>query len=388
MNRTTWWAVTHTQRDNGTGAGPYVPTEGFPTSASDMFRIVGYTKTGHEGWNSCFTDVETMQSLARIVEGEVTSWQQIQAAETALQVLFWHERADIMVPGFKATFNGHSFYVRCNEPRSDLAYELFKPCVPYDMIFAVEEALIDDKTIVRSSFMESSLINKTIDEVKEKYLDTTPIQGKVISTIPMDFRVPAYFSSPHFQKYFDKRGHFGQLYNIMDKQWSESVSTVPDLDININLPPLLAIVLTRSKNRSDIPKTIMELREELNKVRNEMAGLSEIIRTEMSQAKIEQQCKEVKASFEAIVPASRHNEPKVFLPLLRLYKAFKSPVDTLIQLLNPKYVPENPKIIANRTVTGKMFSELLVTESMYSMLHKMFTHAEISNLERTKGTKL
>ena len=67
--------------------------------------------------------------------------------------------------------------------------------------------------------------------------------------------------------------------------------------------------------------------------------------------------------------------------MLKLYKAAKSPLDEVIKLLNPAYVPEDPRIIANRTVTGRVFSRLLATDSMHSLVTHFFSPQEIRALE-------
>jgi len=222
-----------------------------------------------------------------------------------------------------------------------------------------------------------------LEKAKGSYLKTTQLQAEIFSSLPMDMGVPAYFSDPHLQKFFDKRGHFGQFYGTLYKHWQQASSIIPDIDESFLLPPLLSIVLTRAKNRETIPEAIFSLREELNPVRKEMLGFSESIKTNCNQAEIEAHCKKIKESFEATFAASRYQESKVVLPLLQLYKAFKSPVDTLLEVLNPNFLPNNPKMIANRTVTGKMFSKLLITEGMHSLLKRFFTRSEIKSLEKT-----
>lgn len=81
--------------------GPYIPTLGCPASAADLYRVAAIVQTGHEGWNSCYSDVTACNGLARVIEGEVRSLEDLQAAETALQVLMWHDRVDILIPAFK-----------------------------------------------------------------------------------------------------------------------------------------------------------------------------------------------------------------------------------------------------------------------------------------------
>jgi len=67
-SRTATFAVSH-HEEQGPGSA-YIPTLGYPTSAADMYRVQSIVGTGHEGWNSCYTDVATCNALARVVDGD------------------------------------------------------------------------------------------------------------------------------------------------------------------------------------------------------------------------------------------------------------------------------------------------------------------------------
>ena len=43
--------------------GPSIPTLGYPASAADLYRVAAIVQTGHEGWNSCYSDISTCNSL-------------------------------------------------------------------------------------------------------------------------------------------------------------------------------------------------------------------------------------------------------------------------------------------------------------------------------------
>jgi hypothetical protein len=118
-----------------------------------------------------------------------------------------------------------------------------------------------------------------------------------------------------------------------------------------------------------------------------MLGLNQAIQGARDQKDIEARCKDVQESFAAALPASRRPRVSFLFPLLKLYKAAKSPLDALIKVLNPSFAPEDPRIIANRTVTGRVFSRLLATDSMHSLATTFFTNAEIRNLEASRARR-
>ena len=381
-SRTTVFAVTY--REDAEPVGPYIPTLGYPTSASDMYRVAGIAETGHEGWNSCYTDVPTCNALARMVEGEIQSADDLQAAEVALQVLMWHDRVDVLVPGFKYEMGDLRAYARADEARSQLAFDLFAPCVPYDQIYSVERVKIEEDTVAQSNLAGSSIIGKRLDEAKSEYLQTSPIQAAMLAGIPLHMGVPAYLTDPNIEPFTGKRGFFGTFYDSLATQWEQALEGVPDIDAAVPLPPLLSIVLTRANGRADIPQTILELRDELQPVRTEMLRLNELVQGAHSQKVIEAQCRDAQESFGAAFPASRRPPVSFLFPLLKLYTAAKSPLDAILKVLNPSYRPEDPRIIANRTVTGRLFSQLLATDSMHSLVTHFFSAAEIQALEASR----
>src|SRR6267143_2957208 len=95
--------------------------------------------SSHENWNSSFTDFTAPAALGRLIEGEVRSVDGLQAAEIALQALMWHERVDILVPGFRASHQNFAGYTRESDPRTQVAFDLFSAAAAYDHIFAVED---------------------------------------------------------------------------------------------------------------------------------------------------------------------------------------------------------------------------------------------------------
>lgn len=386
-SRTTIFAVTH--REDVGPVGPYIPSVGYPTSVSDMYRVAAIVETGHEGWNSCYTDVATCTSLARVVEGEVRSIEDLEAAEVGLQVLMWHDRVDVLVPGFKFEFEaeGHTAYARGDQPRSQLAFDLFSPCVPYDQIYAVERVRVRDNTVAESTLEGSAMVGSTLAQAKTEYLAKSPIQAATLAAIPLHMGVPGYFTDPTIEPFTGKRGFFGAFYSTLAAQWEKTMAVVPDVDAAVPLPPLLAMVLTRATSRSGIPQAITDLRAELAPVRVEMLGLNQAIQGARGQKDIEARSKDVQESFAAALPASRRPPVSFLFPLLKLYKAAKSPLDALIKVLNPSFTPEDPRIIANRTVTGRLFSRLLATDSMHSLATNFFTSAEIRSLETSRAKR-
>lgn len=380
-SRDTLWYV-HTPGARGP-AGALIPTLGHPTSAGDLFRVAQLVKTGHEGWNSCFTDFTAPAALARVVEGELKSLDDLYAAEVALQALMWHERVDVLVPAFKCDYGGFSGYARERDPRTQLAFDLFGSSATYDQLFVVESVEAADGVIRRTNIQGSGIVGQTVTAAVDGYLHRASFQAAALSSIPIDFGVPAYFTHPLLRPFSGKRGFFGDFYTSVSRQWEAAVTAVPDVNEIVPVPVLLSIVLDRAASRAAVPDAIHALRQEMEPVRQELTGFSDMLRGAYNQVQVEQRCSDIRASFDAAFAASRMRERSLLLPVLKLFKAAKSPLDPLISALNPDYVPGDPRVLADRTVTAKKFSRLLRVDAMHSMLANMLTEAEMRSLSQS-----
>jgi hypothetical protein len=330
-SRDAQWVVTHYEADGS----PYIPTVGNPTSAFDLYRAVAIHTTGHEGWNSCIVDPQTCSAVARLVEGEVRSFRDLEDAELGLQALFWHDRADVIVAGFKARFERFSQYRRTADPRSELAFELFRPLAAFDQIYATEKVHVEERRVVGSNQSGSTVVGRTLDELSETYLDISEVQRAAISALPFEMSVPAYFVDRRLSGEAGLETFFSTLYDSIAQGWRDATQVVPSTVFAIRMPPLVSVVLNRADTRSTIPEAISELREETTAVREEMLQLSEFVRGARDQAAIERKYGELQRVFEAIVPASRYTDPPLLLPLLQMYKVVKSPLDFLMAVLSP-----------------------------------------------------
>lgn len=362
--------------------GPYIPTLGNPAGASDIFRVSHLHSSGLEGENACITDPHTCAALGRLIEGGVSRPEDIEGAEAALQVLMWHDRVDVLVPGFKFRNGGLAGYARENDPRSELSFELFRPLDAWDQILAVEAVVVEDQKIVHTNLRGSGIEGLSLEQAKATYLKNTPPQAAVLAAVPGEIRIPAYFSDPWIEPFTSRRGVFGFFYEPMRREWDAALKQIPVLDFSVKLPPLLSIVLDRASDRDSIPVAIVELREELAPVRQEMWRFSEKISGALDQRELENQFVDLEHSFGAVVGASRKRKASIVLPVLKLYDALvKKPLATAINWVNPEYVPNDPQILANRTATGRTFSKLLQTDSMHSLVTHFLADDEIRKLE-------
>jgi hypothetical protein len=313
------------------------------------------------------------------VDGGISSIADLEAAENALQLLMWHDRVDVMIPAFKYRKEGLVSYARCEGPRPALAFSLFSSCQPHDVIYAIEEVTIRDGQVTTSSLSDSCILGQRFRDAIASYA-AVPAQLEALAAIPIHMGVPAYLSDPNIQGFVGKRGFFGDFYETIRRDWKESTAVIPDTESSVELPPLISVVLDRAVSRSQIPDASKVLREEVGPAREEMHLLPRMLHGPYSQQEVEDHCREVKASFGAVIPAARKHDVSFRFPLLRLFTG-ASPLETVIKRLKPDYVPKDPRVLANRTVTGRTFTKLFASRSVQSLVSRFMSPAEIRSVE-------
>jgi hypothetical protein len=82
--------VTSPEETRGLGRGPssYIPTFGHIASAFDIYRTVAIAEVNNTPESWAFTDLDSVAALGRIVDGPITSGQDIAKAESAISPSF------------------------------------------------------------------------------------------------------------------------------------------------------------------------------------------------------------------------------------------------------------------------------------------------------------
>ncbi|MBU6427599.1 MAG: hypothetical protein KGR26_01180 [Cyanobacteria bacterium REEB65] len=363
--------------------GPLVETEGNPGSAVDLYRVSALQRI-REDENYCYTDAATCAALARVIEGEIMSVADLEGAELALRILYFHDRVDVLLPGFRYKGTQVEGYWRSADPRTQLGYQLFSDCRGWDEIYAAEELQVSDGLVVGSSDPECKVLGRSILEVPFSYARQMPALSAAISSIPAHLGVAAYFSDGTFTTYAENRGYSGRFYSQFRDDWDKAVGAVPQIEMTLSLPPLLGITLDRASSRENIPGAIAELRQELAASRQELSGFESVLRSARSQVEVERNVRYFSESLDSAFKASRKRHPSMIFTVLSLIKVLRSPFQMIMNTFNPEFRDTDPLSLVNRTVTAKTFSGLADTDSMHSLLTNFFTASEIRNLELSR----
>lgn len=404
MFPSTSWAVTRPEETLATGsiASSPIPTLSHAAMAQDYYRIMFCADTDMSQFNVCFTDVATCVGLARVIEGPIESYADIEAAEIALNAILFHQNVEVFIPTVKVEINNIRTYARPDKgQRSDIAFEMFNIPTTRDWLCAYDYVLVEDGRISRTEREDANLIGITYGDHRSIGNVLGGVAADVFPAFARDFKVPGYFSDPLLiQSYKATKNFTHELYDRISIPWRECVSSVPGVDLSVRLPPLLAIVLTRAQSRQDIPSIVRELHDQLGSIRSELYEFDQMVRTETDQVRLEKKTTKIQESFAAIVPESRENIGMRTLariwslskPLTLAYAIAIEPTllnpESLRDLIASAYeaVVENSSIV-DRTMSGRAFSELLRTDSVVKLLKKHFDDSELNALEKTYRDK-
>ena len=202
------------------------------------------------------------------------------------------------------------------------------------------------------------------------------------------FELPGYFSNNEIIPFIENRGFFHNFYERMGTPWSVHMSERPQMSLSITLPPLLAVVLSRSINRDSIPEAITQLRAELSPVRSELQEFNKLINSARSEAELSSTIDQLNASFEAIVPAALETNferrQRTLAEIFTLGGIIQPPIEFLLRLLNPNYQPgPNIQRLVNKTIVSRTFAKLLNMELIEPLCREFFTAAELRNIHRS-----
>nr|WP_321464273.1 hypothetical protein [uncultured Desulfobulbus sp.] len=390
--------VTRPEETRGLGGGPssYIPTLGHIASTFDIYRTVGIAEVINAPESWAFTDLDSVAALGRIVDGPITSGEDIARAESAIRSALLYEFSEVAVPCVKADHgNGIIGYLRFdNEFRNKASFEAFS-CVPCrDHLLAVEFVNLKDGEIIQSSFSESDLIGTTISDSVKNLNYVTNRTSEVAATLPMQFGAATHYTGPIYSAVTDRSpsGFIDELYRRVYRPWMDVAQAGPHLRLELKLPPLLAIVLHRSNSRSDVPTVLKELREEMAPIRADLVRLNRMIDSCHEQSEIYAQTQRISESFDAVVAESLLTPAELryrriisifnlIKPVRQIYSIAADPLaadsEKFLEAFrsSQEVIKKNSRIVS-RSVAASKVSELLRVSSIRDMVTSHFTGDE------------
>jgi len=379
------------------GVGPIIPTLGHPASAIDIYRTVGIHSIENKPPSWCFTDLEAAAALGRVVDGPIKSKSDIDDAESALRAILLHEYTEVLVPCVKTTGEyGLVQYLRLDKKiRNDAAFSAFQVANSFDRLVATEWVTVSNGKVVESSNSQSTLVNMDLELFDGQYQSIAKTIGELAHALPSQLGAATCFANPQLKAYMNKgaAGFIDELYRRVYKPWYEVAQSVPAFNLDLKLPPLLAIVLSRAPWREQIPEVLRELREELGQLRSELNRLNMMIDACVSQADIVEQTRRVNESFDAIVPESLLTPARLrwrrivsvfnFLrPVRQLYSIAADPLSAdpekfldLVQSAQNVIIKDSR--IVSRSIPAAKMAELLKIGNIRESITTHFSEQEV-----------
>ena len=188
------------------------------------------------------------------------------------------------------------------------------------------------------------------------------------------------------------------LYQRIHRPWIEIAQSHPPLNIDVKLPPLIAIVLSRASTREQIPEVLKELREELNGARKELNFMNEMLDSSVSQAEIYAQVNRLNESYNAIVAESLLTNSERWQrriasvinfvrPIRQLYSIAADPLNVDQKTMEKMFKDTHSAVksssrIVSRSIAAATISELLRVDSIRNIVLSHFSDGEIKTLSR------
>lgn len=378
----------------------HIPTYGHIASTIDAYRTAGIHSVANRPLSWCLTDTDAEGALGRIVDGPIKGGSDIESAESALRALLLHEFVDVVIPCIKAEQeNGFVHYVRLDKgQRNDAAFAAFQVAPCRDLLVATEYVSISNGMVSSSSYDLSPFAGKSVETLGDQYRSAMHSVSEIARSLPIELSATTHFSGPEFlpNTGAESAGFIDELYRRVYRPWTEIAQSAPLLYLDVKLPPLLAIVLSRAPTRETIPDVLRGLREELEPARAELCRLNGLLDSSLSQADIHAQVSKLNEAFDSIVPEALLTDAqkrlrrvksvfKIFGPVHSLYSIAADPLNAdrarFLEMFRQTQgaVAANSRLVT-RSVAAAKLAELLQVGSVRESVLTHFTESEVRSI--------
>ncbi len=310
----------------------YVPTYGLTGVAFPAAMPPNETWGNKDyGPNSAVFDNYTIHELDKLVTGNVDSWDTLDTAELALKAILLHERLYWIVPsvlvvnlyngvktgvgkdGVIRDDTGSVVYPKHQEPQAFMDV-LRKAGASSYAVYSAHVDIKDKIPVSGSRFWMGNykrLMSKDVGVVNDVFNESfeIPFYKDSFYSSPKAIGAASYFgrnTDRNYEYELIKKNSSSfpeKVFRKLDESWAHKVSG-SSIGLNIKVGPFLSIVLSRAKDRNNIPETVIQLRDEMADSRKELWELFSSALTEKRSVVAVKNIHEINDAIQSIVPAS------------------------------------------------------------------------------------
>ena len=381
----------------GIGPSSSIPTEGVVASTFDAYRTIEISHVQNQPTSWSMLDVDSIAALGRVIDGPITSKNDLSMAEQALRAILLHDSTQVLVPSVKVDYGQLISYKRLDKGlRNQASYEVLRQIDSKDLLFSTEYIEVNDNKITSSSNPRSKILDKEISSIENGYSLALQASSEVAVTLPNRIGATTYFSNKLLTGYFQnyESGFIKSIYERIERPWFEVAQASPPIGIDIKIPPLLAIVLSRAAYRDQIPEVITQIRDELYLSRKEIIRFNSLIDKNLNQRDYIAQVDKIHESFNAIVPESLMTDAEkmkrkilsiwhLVKPVANIYVASNYTMFKTLDEFMSAYQSVEERVkkssrLVSRNIPATTMAELLKVDNIVKVVNDILTVDEIS----------
>lgn len=229
---------------------------------------------------TCYVDQHAINCLGQVIDGKVTSYEQLVGAEVYLRALLFHEEVRPIAPSMAITV--------INESSDPFTYTKGKSAPNYksiDYIFghvghnshicSIEQGYVFyDATIEEKYLREHTrgmftpICNDVDDYFERIFFNDDRQLSKFLSEIPKS-GIPSYLAHQAYVGKYSRlleKAPLHRVFSHLDGEWATVEKNLSIL-LPVTLPPFMWIVMSMAESRDQIAPTILRLREEFRRDR-------------------------------------------------------------------------------------------------------------------------
>jgi hypothetical protein len=331
-----------------------------------------------------YMDLSANDGLDRLLGGRIRSVSDLSNAELALHALLLHEHSDVMLPSCLVRDEGVPRFATVRPLRGQVTADVMHGCGARDLIFAAEICDGQEQVLVDSTLSHSPLRSCRYRATVVENFESNPHYADDLLVHPLRLEGYGYFGDPCVDQAMLDFGVISCLRARVSDDWRAEWDRISSRRLRIHLPPLIAIAFQRAPTREDLPRTILQLREELAEVRGELRLYDKRFREGPNPADMSQRYDFITDVFKNIVPSvfqtnveSRAQTLAYGLDLgmsvldLVDRKRWRDVLKRIFRYDRKFFEGQSPKVVVNSTITARAMSGLLQIEGMDALCAAM-----------------
>ena len=361
-----------------------IPTRGLPTHVNDIYRADGYFRASDPDLSEGVIFSENYNDIG-VFENEISSFEDLLRFESILRFILLRENLFVLEPSVRVkivnTNSSLETYQRIPKYSLESSDFVFQKSKAFNRLFPIEKLTIEKGVVTKTTNPESIYLN-----VKQSELSQLILRDKLslsfLKTIPQSLSVPFISNNPNnLNNPNNFKEIFSDFLSSLDFNFSEKTKYEVKYGYNIALPFFSNAVFSIAKGRDDIPNAILELRNDLEPLRNKLHNFELQFKGIKSTRELALLSKGIESTIDSYTKNIYEAGTKLS-DMIRLgISLFSNPNETIGKIFNPQYSLNNDYPVLFGESNYHRMKRIISKENINSNIEHILSKTEMEKIK-------